>query len=199
MDALALVRLRYKELYRDQLAVLDGLSDTQARTRPDPALNSPAWLVWHLARTEDWYVNRFVVDRPQVLEEGGWPARLGLAETRVGTGMTDAEVGDFSACVDLAALRAYRAAVHERTGAVLDALGPDELGETLDPDRLERLFVALDGFGEQAATLAWADPVRALWRRLPRGWFLSQGTLIHPAVHVGELRAVASLSGWRGI
>ncbi len=199
MDALVLVQMRYQEPYRDQLAILDALSDAQARTRPDPALNSPVWLVWHLARTEDWYVNRFVVDQSQVLEEGGWPGQLGIAETRVGTALSDAEIGDFAARVDLRALRAYRAAVHERTGAVLDALRPEELSELLDPDRLDRLFVAPDGFGEQAATLPWADAIRARWRTLPRGWFLSQATLIHPAQHVGELRTVASLSGWRGI
>ena len=199
MDALALVRLRYREPYRDQLAVLNALSETQARTRPTPVLNSPVWLVWHLARTEDWYVNRFVVDQPQVLDEGGWPARLGIAETRVGTALSDEEIGDFATRVDLDALRAYRAAVHERTGAVLDELQPTALGELLDPDRLDRLFVAPDGFGEQAATLPWAAFVRSFWREVPRGWFLSQGTLIHPAIHVGELRAVASLSGWRGV
>jgi hypothetical protein len=154
--------------------------------------------VWHLARTEDWYVNRFVVDQPQVLEAGDWLPRLGIAETRVGTAMQDEEVGDVSAQLDLAALRAYRRAVHERTGAVLDGLQPDELDQLLDADRLAGLFAAADGFGERAATLAWADPVLTLWRQLPRGWFLSQATLIHPAIHIGELRAVASLLGWRG-
>src|SRR3712207_5702777 len=149
MDALTLIRLRYQEQYQNQLAVLDDLSDKQARMRPTAVLNSPIWLLWHLARTEDWYVNRFVVDQPQVLEQGDWLPRLGISETRVGTAMQDAEVGDVSARLDLAALRAYRQAVHERTGAVLEALQPDELDQLLDPDRLARLFAAADGFGER--------------------------------------------------
>lgn len=40
--------------------------------------------------------------------------------------------------------------------------------------------------------------VLTMWRQMPRGWFLSQATLNHPATHTGELRAVASLTGWRG-
>jgi hypothetical protein len=198
MDALTLIRLRYREQYQNQLAVLDALTDAQARTRPDPVLNSPVWLVWHLARTEDWYVNRFVVDQPQVLEQGDWLPRLGIAETRVGTAMQDEEVGDVSERLDRTALRAYREAVHARTGAVLADLRTDELDQLLDPDRLARLFAAPDGFGERAATLTWAEPVLVQWRQLPRGWFLSQATLIHPATYIGELRAVASLVGWRG-
>jgi hypothetical protein len=198
MDALTLIRLRYQEQYQNQLAVLEALTNAQARTRPDPVLNSPIWLLWHLARTEDWYVNRFVVDQPQVLEQDDWLPRLGIAETRVGTAMHDDEVGDITAQLDRTSLRAYREAVHDRTGVVLDGLQPDELDQLLDPNRLARLFAAADGFGERAATLAWAEPVLVQWRQRPRGWFLSQATLIHPATHIGELRAVASLLGWRG-
>jgi hypothetical protein len=35
------------------------------RYRPSPAINSAAWLIWHIARCEDVGVNRLVADPPR--------------------------------------------------------------------------------------------------------------------------------------
>jgi hypothetical protein len=52
-----------------------GASDSQLRARPF-GLHSIAWLLWHISRCEDIGVNRILVDRKQVLDEGGWIDRL---------------------------------------------------------------------------------------------------------------------------
>jgi len=49
-------------------SILDALTDDQIRSRPDAAVNSIAWLLWHVARGEDVYMNRLLADRSQVLE-----------------------------------------------------------------------------------------------------------------------------------
>src|SRR6478609_3045858 len=95
-------------------SVLDGLTDEQWRARPAGGGNSIAWLVWHMARTEDVAVNLLVAGRPQVLHEEGWLERLKIRQD-IGTSMSDEEVGDFSAQVDIDAILAYRHTVGRRT------------------------------------------------------------------------------------
>ena len=104
MDALEFFALRYDNVHTVMTSrLLDGLTDEQLRQRPH-GVNSIAWLLWHLARCEDVGVNRLVVDRPQLLDDEGWLARLGVPRRDIGTGMTSDEL---SARVDLAALRDY--------------------------------------------------------------------------------------------
>ena len=46
-----------------------GLTDAQMRVRPGKGVNSLAWLLWHMARTEDVNVNLVIVDGRQVFDE----------------------------------------------------------------------------------------------------------------------------------
>jgi hypothetical protein len=43
--------------------VLAGLTDVQLRLRPAPGLNSIAWLLWHIARSEDVMVGVLLTER----------------------------------------------------------------------------------------------------------------------------------------
>jgi len=103
MDALTLFHLRYDAIhagFADDL--FKGLTDAQVRTRPH-GLNSIVWLAWHAMRIEDAAVSRFVADRPQVLDEGGWRDRLGVDRPDVGSGMSTVEAEALSARIDAAA------------------------------------------------------------------------------------------------
>src|SRR5260370_17139520 len=92
MEAVDLWLLRYEPVHNfvaDDLVA--GLTEAQVRGRPVPGVNPIAWLIWHAMRVEDVCVNRFVLDRGQVLDDG-WLARLVVSRRDVGTGMTDAQV-----------------------------------------------------------------------------------------------------------
>ncbi len=91
--------------------LLAGLAEAELRLRPASCLNSIAWLLWHLARSEDILVNVLLSNGPQVLDADNWLARLGLTERDMGTGMTSAQVDAISARVALPALHAYQIAV----------------------------------------------------------------------------------------
>src|SRR5213596_2095836 len=91
-----------------------GLSDEQMRIRPREDLNSLAWIMWHIARTEDVFVNLVLAGRPQVFD-GAWGGRLRVTRRDLGTGMKHAEVTELTQQVDLSALREYRDMVGRRT------------------------------------------------------------------------------------
>ena len=129
MDALQFFLLRYEPLHSpaDPFSIdslLSTLSESQLRHRPRPDLNSIAWIVWHMARAEDFGVQRLVGHRPQIFDQEEWMARLRVPLRHCGTSMTDDEVTDLSARIDLAALQDYWTAVGHGTLAVIHTLPP---------------------------------------------------------------------------
>jgi len=170
--------------------VLDGLTEEQMRLRPAEGTNSLVWIFWHMARGEDMGVNVIVAGRPQVIEEDNWLDRLGLTRADIGTGMTDDEVADFSACVDIATMRAYRAAVGKRTREVVSALGPGEWEQLQDEDAMQRALAA-GAIGENARwlTQVFGGKSKAL--------ILGHVGTGHNFWHLGEAMTVRSLAGLR--
>jgi len=80
-----------------------------------------------IARVEDCFINVGVRGVPQVLDRDGWQERLGVKRRDIRTGMSDNEVAEFSARVDVPAVRAYRAAVARETRFGLSARDFDDL------------------------------------------------------------------------
>src|SRR5215470_11797168 len=64
-----------------------GLTDEQMRVRPREDLNSLAWLMFHIARAEDIFVNAILTGRSQVVD-AGWLGKLGITRRDFGIGMT---------------------------------------------------------------------------------------------------------------
>jgi hypothetical protein len=192
MDAIDFFLMRYRELHArivDELVA--GLSEAQVRGRPHPGVNTVTWLLWHSARIEDVGVNRFITDGSQVLD-GGWLGELGVPRRDVGTGMSDAEVDDLSARVDLAALRGYWEAVTRRTLEVAETLRGVDLEAAVPADRVKQVSF---GEGAVAAGAAWLADFWAAGRS--RAWFLVQTPLLHVYGHYFEARVTAGLWGRR--
>jgi hypothetical protein len=190
MDVYGFFMTRYAELHGPVTGrLLDGLTEDQLRRRPHPAVNTIAWLLWHVARCEDVGVNRFVADRPQVLDAEGWLPRLAVGRRDIGTEMDDAEVDALSAAVDLAALRGYWAAVERRTLAVVEGVRADELDAVSSPEQARRVVFDEGAAGDKAAWLERQFTGRT------KGWFLGQLALTHTWGHFYEARVVKGLFG----
>jgi DinB family protein len=192
MDAIGFFLLRYQELHRRLVDdLLSGLTEAQARGRPHPGVNTVAWLIWHSARIEDVGVNRFLADRPQVLDDG-WAGRLAASRRDVGTGMSDAEVDSLSAIVDLQALRGYWRAVTDRTLDVVETLRMTDLDVPVPAEVVQRVSFAEGAVSPGAAWLAnfWAAG-------RSRAWFLAQVPLLHVYGHYFEARVTRGLWGQR--
>ena len=191
MDAVDFFLTRYGEVHTGLVDGLFGsLSEAQLRARPHPGVNTIAWLLWHSARIEDVALNRFLTDRPQVLEE--WIGRLAMPRRDVGTGMTDAQVGDLSARIDLQALRGYLGAVTARTLAAVGMLRGSDLEAPVPGDRVKSVVLAE---GVVAPGAEWLTEFWAAGRS--RAWTLAQTALLHPYGHYYEARVAAGLLGSR--
>ena len=191
MDAIAFFLTRYDDLHRGLVdGLLTKLPEPQLRGRPQAGVNTIAWLLWHSARIEDLSVNRFLADRPQVLEQ--WLGRLGVGRRDVGTGMSDAEVDELSARIDLQALRGYWNAVSDRTLELVESFRGSDLDAVVPG---ERVTTVVRAEGAVAPGAEWLTEFWAGGRT--RAWVLAQTALLHPYGHYYEARVAAGLWGAR--
>jgi hypothetical protein len=192
MDAIDLWLLRYESVHSfvaDDLVA--DLTDAQVRGRPVPGVNPVAWLIWHAMRIEDVCVNRFILDRPQVLD-AGWLERLRVGRRDVGTGMDDAQVAALCERVDVAELRGYSRAVTRATLDAVPALRGMELEATVPADRVTHVST-VEGAVDPGAS--WLTEFWAGGRS--RGWILFQTSLLHVYGHYFEGLATKGLWGAR--
>jgi hypothetical protein len=172
--------------------IFGELSDAQWRVRPAKGANSPLWLLWHMARTEDVAVNLVVVDGRQVLDEA-WARRLSPGRRDIGTGMTEDEVADFSARADVAAVRAYRDAVGLRTREVVRALPAAAWDEPVSVADVMRASAAGGFRVDMTARIAAGQHA---WQANTRGEQLGNSAIRHNAGHVGEAVTIRALAGF---
>jgi DinB superfamily len=165
-----------------------GLTDEQMRVRPREDLNSLAWLMWHIARAEDIFVNALLAAGPHVLDET-WKKRLGVDRPDFGIGMTSPEVTQLTGRIDLGALRAYRDAVGLRTRELVGAFKPQDWAGAVAADAVERA-AASGCFGVRTEQFGKMLPGR------PRAAMLSGIALIHPAGHMGEAATIRTAGGF---
>jgi hypothetical protein len=188
MDTVQFFLLHHARLSPEIEDRFGQLTDDQMRLRPHPGMTSIAWLLWHMACAEDM-LNRLLAHRPLLLDEEGWLHRLNLSRRDLGTGMTDAEVAELSARIDIAALRAYHAAVRRRTQEIARGLRPEDLDVVPDPSQIHQLCHDEEIFGLQARA------VEQFYAGKTHGWFLGHLALTHPRDHFAQALLVKKLQG----
>ena len=168
--------------------IFGDLAEAQLRVRPGKGTNSLAWLLWHMARTEDVNVNLVVVDGRQVFDEA-WARRLNVSRPDIGTGMTDEDVGDLSETLDLTAAREYRNAVGRRTREVVAGCPAELFDEMVGAADVARASAA-GAIGPRAEWLV------ALWQNHSRAKRLATVGIMHNALHLGEAQTLRSIAGF---
>lgn len=148
--------------------------------------NSIAWCLWHIARGEDWAVNTMLRGEEQALTRNRWNERLGVDRPDWGPGMTEDEVADLTAKIDLAALKEYFAAVAAETRRFVETFDFDRLDEPLDvKSRLELAPEAL---------APGSDLVRRIVEsQTTNRWFLNVMTLSDVYLHLDEAAHVLQM------
>lgn len=196
MDLMQFYLMRHRSLHNTAGTIyvdFTTISDEHMRAIPHPALNSIAWLLWHIGRVEDVAINRMVTDGVQVLNNDDWPARMNIDRFDVGTGMSEEQVAELSAIANLDAIKLYWDAVGARTRTVIEQLQPDVLDELVGDEHLARVFVNEGVLGPNAL---WVHE-SGIYRGLTRGLYLGHWALGHSYMHYGEMNTIRSLLGIR--
>ncbi|MFI5041167.1 MAG: DinB family protein [Acidimicrobiales bacterium] len=132
MDVASLLLELYDRIPPLAAQAVDGVPLDRLLERPAPAVNSIAWLVWHLIRVQDHHVAELTGD-DQLWVTGDWAPRFGLAPDPNNTGYGHSP--DQVAAVrpqDARALLDYLGAVMARTRTMLEGLTPPDLDRVVD-------------------------------------------------------------------
>ena len=75
---LKIVDAGLKETFDDLEEALDGLTEDELNWRPTLDSNCVSWLVWHMARVEDNWVNIRLRGQDSIWDEMSWAQKLGV-------------------------------------------------------------------------------------------------------------------------
>jgi len=120
-----------KDLTRDELA-----------WRPRPHSNCIAFIMWHVARGEDLWINRILLGGKELYESDGWYKKFKTQPQDSGFGYDVAKLDDWPV-PSLSLLKEYAAAVRARTLDYLQTLNAAALDKPRD-------------FGFMKGTTGWA-------------------------------------------
>jgi hypothetical protein len=123
-----------KEMYKSGLEnvkralnrILDGLTPDEISWHPRPDANSIGLILFHMARSEDSFINRMIQGKPQLWEMGKWYQKLNKGLEDGGAHYTAEQVAGF-AVPDIKLLSAYADAVRKQTLDYLAKVTPKEL------------------------------------------------------------------------
>jgi uncharacterized damage-inducible protein DinB len=180
---------RHDTLYGFWLAGVWSMPEELLRKRPRPDINSIAWILWHLTRAEDAGLNRFVADRPQVLDDAPWTERMNLPWRHNGGGMTSAEVDELSQRIQIEGLHDYSKAVQARTREIVAQLDVSRLEEPMTEERLRPIMF------EEGLAHPKAQGLYEHYLGMTRARALMTFGLTHPFQHVGQIDIIAKLLG----
>lgn len=124
-------------LERNRARTLDIIKDLKPDEiiwQPGPQANHIAFLLWHMARSEDGLFNRWIMGREQVWVQNGWDKKFRLGPEDSGGGWTPQQVADFRP-MSLDQIVSYMAEVRASLMEGLDKLDMDRLEERPRPDR----------------------------------------------------------------
>ena len=129
-----LIRFGFDE-YLDYLKkALSGLTSEERRFQPTPESNHIDFTVWHMARVEDDWLQRFAQRTTTVWQRDKWHDEVGLPEKESGFGYTAqqvAEMPEFS----MNRILDYYEAVRIETYKYLDSITESDLGTEPHPRR----------------------------------------------------------------
>ena len=112
--------------------VLDGLTQEEVAWCPTAECNSIAFILWHMTRVEDFFVNRVIQHGKELYETEGWQEKLG---TPVKVYQYTVEELQAWPVPKLEILQDYVDSTREKTQACIQSLPEAKLSELARPDR----------------------------------------------------------------
>lgn len=106
-------------------AAVKDITPQELAWRPCPQANHIGWILWHMFRVEDFWIQFFAQRQPELWERDGWHQKFGLPTRDTGFGHTPEQVSNFPV-LDLGEVLQYREAVRSATLAYLRSLTPPD-------------------------------------------------------------------------
>jgi uncharacterized damage-inducible protein DinB len=113
---------------------LDGLTEAELHWQTTLDTNSIAWLVWHMAKVEDSWINVWVAGGESVWDSGNWADITGITGESSGYGQAMDDVRAMPN-VPVSELVAYYDAVREAAFRVIDGMADADMSNEIDRGR----------------------------------------------------------------
>lgn len=136
MEVLDFIEQALGQAREATLQACQGLPQDRFRWQPSPKANSAAFLLWHIARVEDFWTNRYIRRQPELWQSSRLYQRFGLPERDTGFGFDVSKLDQFP-LPDRDGLLEYMKEVRENTLSYLRSLDAQKLEEVPRPDRPE--------------------------------------------------------------
>jgi len=134
MDFKDIVHKGFDEFLEELKKALDGLTPEERRFQPSTDSHHIDFAVWHMARVEDDWIQRFAQQHPTVWQRDDWHTRFNMPERESGFGFTTEQVHELPT-FDMAQMLEYYDAVRAETNAFIDSLSESDLATEPHPRR----------------------------------------------------------------
>jgi len=130
MEAIELITKSLEQSMGDVNKALDGLTQQEVSWSPKPDCNSIAFILWHMVRVEDMFVNRMIQGKAELYESAGWAGKMGTPPgDSGGGGRYSLEQLQAWPVPKLETLQGYRNAVRNNTLSLLKTITPSKMDE----------------------------------------------------------------------
>ncbi len=131
MKAIDLILQALEENEKYVQDALKYLKEDELTWRPEPHSNSIIFLMWHLARAEDYWINQALGGGKQRYETEGWYKKFGTVAQDSGNGYDVAKLKAWPV-PPLQLVNEYRAAIRKTAVAYISSLTEKQLDEEKD-------------------------------------------------------------------
>jgi len=132
MEAKELILSSLEESQEYTTKALDELTQEEVAWCPTEESNSIAFILWHMTRAEDIFINHIIQGEKELYEAEGWQEKLGTPAKAYQ--YTEEELRAWPV-PKLEVLKEYANSVRERTFTFLKSVTPEMLSEVPLPDR----------------------------------------------------------------
>jgi hypothetical protein len=170
------------------------LTPAELTARALPGVNPLGFVVWHMARSQDWAVNTAIRDVPEVMMRPPWSLGA-LATPGIGTGFDLEDAVGVAGRVELGPLLDYSDTVHGETVAWLRTVGEGVLDEIPDVAAHDAQHAEYQTPGFRAEMDSGPEHDDAVGRKggLPVWIFLTSVSVTHLHRHLGEVDLIKDL------
>ena len=130
MEATEVILRSLEQSQEYMTGALDGLTPEEVAWSPGAECNSIGFILWHVIRVEDFFVNTMFQHENEIYEAEGWRDKMGTPAEGTGARYTVEQLQSWPV-PKLADLLAYAKSVRSKTLAFIKSVTPEKLAETV--------------------------------------------------------------------